>query len=119
MTAPKVPSRQELETLAHDALAHLDGEALYVLEQSRRALWLAGWQAGVEAAKVELQEPLELCIKYLGCGDNSCLFVRSKGMSTNGGCRCCGHGGHRPFVPAALARLFKAVQALAEKEGGK
>lgn len=24
----------------------------------------------------------------LGCGDNSCYFVKPLGMATNGGCRC-------------------------------
>lgn len=24
----------------------------------------------------------------LGCGDNSCKYVRPTGMATNGGCRC-------------------------------
>lgn len=23
-----------------------------------------------------------------GCGDNSCEFVKARGMATNGGCRC-------------------------------
>jgi len=29
-----------------------------------------------------------------GCGDNSCFFEKSKGMSTNGGCRCRPHTWH-------------------------
>jgi len=60
-----------------------------------------------------LDEALETCAQYLGCGDNSCLFVKPRGMATNGGCRC----KDRPFVIAALARLYKAV--LAEKETKK
>lgn len=27
-------------------------------------------------------------ITHYGCGDNSCLFNKPKGMATNGGCRC-------------------------------
>lgn len=27
-------------------------------------------------------------IHGLGCGDNSCRYIKSTGMSTNGGCRC-------------------------------
>lgn len=54
----------------------------------------------------ELNDALEKVSEYVGCGDNSCLFVRPRGMATNGGCRC----RDRPFVIAALAALFKAVK---------
>ena len=37
-----------------------------------------------------------------GCGDNSCLFVRPKGMATNGGCRCL----RQPGIGQKLAALL-------------
>lgn len=40
------------------------------------------WMSGVESLKG--REPAEL----VGCGDHSCVVTRSKGMGTNGGCRC-------------------------------
>ena len=73
----------------------------------------------------EMSEAVDTVTKHVGCGDNSCLFVKPTGMATNGGCRCCGRdGGHRPFVPAALARLYKATLKIrsclrAEKGVGK
>lgn len=27
-------------------------------------------------------------IPVVGCGDNSCMLVKPRGMATNGGCRC-------------------------------
>ena len=50
---------------------------------------------------------LEAVEKHVGCGDNSCRFVKPTGMATNGGCRC----GDRPFVMSALAKLYKVVKA--------
>lgn len=32
-----------------------------------------------------IEDPL---IHGLGCGDNSCRYVKPTGMATNGGCRC-------------------------------
>ena len=39
----------------------------------------------IEAAARALRDHL---LPLLGCGDNSCQFVKAKGMGTNGGCRC-------------------------------
>ena len=58
-------------------------------------------------------EAFTLARTYVGCGDNSCLFVKPSGMATNGGCRCVECGTGRPFVTAALAGIYKAVAALA------
>lgn len=54
----------------------------------------------------ELAEAFKLAKQYVGCGDNSCRFQKPKGMATNGGCRC----SDRPFVMAALAKLYKTVE---------
>lgn len=37
-----------------------------------------------------VERDFEAELRSLGCGDTSCLIVASKGMSTNGGCRCFG-----------------------------
>ena len=65
---------------------------------------------------VDLREAVKLADKYVGCGDNSCLFKKPEGMATNGGCRCVERGGGRPGVALALGRLFKAaLEAVKEK----
>ena len=51
----------------------------------------------------ELREAAALAGHYVGCGDNSCLFVKPKGMGTNGGCRC----SRRPGAIDALAKLYR------------
>lgn len=53
-----------------------------------------------------LAEAVKQVSKLVGCGDNSCLFIESKGMSTNGGCTC----RDKPFVMAALAQLYRAAR---------
>ncbi len=50
---------------------------------------------------------------FVGCGDNSCRFVKPSGVGTNGGCRCA----DKPFVMAALAALYKAALKEAELKG--
>lgn len=64
-----------------------------------------------------LREAYNLCTHYLGCGDNSCMFVKPRGMATNGGCRCLGRGEGKPGAAPALGRLFKAVEALLAAPG--
>jgi len=55
--------------------------------------------------------------QYAGCGDSGCRFVRPKGMSTNGGCRCLGRGGDaKPGLASSLARLYKAALAVTGEE---
>jgi hypothetical protein len=64
----------------------------------------------------ELKAAYELAAKSVGCGDNSCMFVKHTGMGTNGGCRCMGRsGGHMPGAPMAMAKLFKAVKEFIEE----
>jgi hypothetical protein len=65
--------------------------------------------APVDDARRLLAEAADLVAKYTGCGDNSCLFAKPKGMATNGGCQCIKHA--RPFVAAALAKLYRDVRA--------
>lgn len=43
----------------------------------------------------DLAVAAEALTSLLGCGDNSCLFVKPKGMATNGGCRCWEHLGDK------------------------
>lgn len=51
---------------------------------------------------------------YVGCADNSCMFIKPKGMATNGGCRCFRQ--HSPGL-STLAKLFRTVGSiLGEKE---
>jgi hypothetical protein len=57
----------------------------------------------------DLRDAYELAGNYLGCGDNSCVFVKPKGMATNGGCRCIEHA--RPGVHASLGRVFRMLGA--------
>lgn len=59
-------------------------------------------------AVTELIAALEVAEKYVGCGDNSCVFVKAKGMGTNGGCRCIESA--RPGVHPALGQLFRVVK---------
>lgn len=60
----------------------------------------------------ELRAAVELADKYVGCGDSACMFARPKGMATNGGCQCVGRGNHKPGVPLALAKVYKAAKRL-------
>lgn len=53
---------------------------------------------------------VELVAKYTGCGDNSCLFSKPTGPGTNGGCQCIKLA--RPFVAAALAKLYRDARGL-------
>lgn len=57
----------------------------------------------------DLTEAVATVRKYVGCGDNSCLFEKPSGPGTNGGCQCITHA--RPFVAAALARLYKLASS--------
>lgn len=54
---------------------------------------------------------------YLGCGDNSCLFIKPRGMATNGGCRCIEDA--KPGVRPTLGRLFRAAHVTGAKNEGK
>ena len=48
--------------------------------------------------------------RLMGCGDNSCRFVKPMGMATNGGCRCLVKD-YKPGQVPSLANLVKAVRA--------
>lgn len=48
----------------------------------------------------------------LGCGDNSCLFIKPRGMATNGGCRCL----NAPGVSRTLSNLYKAALQVVEPD---
>lgn len=52
----------------------------------------------------------------LGCGDNSCKYVKPAGMATNGGCRCARNHGDKVerFLLRNIARLFFEMQTLEE-----
>jgi hypothetical protein len=64
--------------------------------------------------EVDVIEAVNSAAALVGCGDSLCLFVRPRGMATNGGCQCL----RRPFVGASLARLFKAaVKAVGFEQG--
>lgn len=85
--------------------------------------------AHLEAKLARAVEAWHLVDKYVGCGDNSCMFKKAEdgkklasalppldallpkpsGMATNGGCRCVERGGGRPGVAASLAKLYKAL----------
>jgi hypothetical protein len=56
----------------------------------------------------KLREAVERCANHLGCGDNSCVFVKPTGMATNGGCRCIEHA--RPGVHPSLGYLFRVAK---------
>ena len=58
----------------------------------------------------EIVEATALASQYVGCGDNSCLFVKPSGMATNGSCRCVERGNGRPGVASSLGRLYKACE---------
>lgn len=53
----------------------------------------------------KLKELFELVNKHIGCGDNSCMFEKPKGMATNGGCSCLERG----FEKHAMSLLYKEV----------
>jgi hypothetical protein len=65
---------------------------------------------------VELAQAVALTSEYVGCGDNSCLFVKPQGMATNGGCRCIERGSGRPGVAPALGKLYKAALAAVKEK---
>lgn len=49
----------------------------------------------------------------LDCGDNSCLFAKSKGgMRTNGGCRCLSNAGFSKSAHGALREMLPEVLRL-------
>lgn len=54
-------------------------------------------------------EAVSTAESYAGCGDNSCLFVKPKGMATNGGCRCVDRGCGRPGLTPALGKLYRVA----------
>lgn len=59
----------------------------------------------------KLEAAVEQVEKYVGCGDSSCMFVRPKGMHTNGGCRC----KYKPGVFPSLAKLYKLAKAMTQR----
>lgn len=42
----------------------------------------------LQAANEYRDKCLRDLVDALGCGDNSCIFRKPRGMATNGGCRC-------------------------------
>ncbi len=79
---------------------------------------LAEAYAAILAELEALRPAVETAAKYVGegCGDNSCIFERPRGMATNGGCRCVER---RPGVRHALAKLYKATKAAVERLGDR
>ncbi|MFA4971513.1 MAG: hypothetical protein WC683_02790 [bacterium] len=79
--------------------------------------WRLGWTLAATLAKdapvrgedARLVEAVAAVTARAGCGDNSCMFITPHGMATNGGCRCCGRGDHKPGLPMALAQLYKVA----------
>lgn len=63
----------------------------------------------------KLREAVNLATKYVGCGDTSCLFVKTKGMGTNGGCSCLDRY-NKPGIKPALANLYKIALATVENK---
>lgn len=54
-------------------------------------------------------------IHGLGCGDNSCRYVKPTGMATNGGCRCARNHGDQ--VERFLLRNYhQACQQILDLE---
>jgi hypothetical protein len=51
-------------------------------------------------------------IHGLGCGDNSCKYVKPSGMATNGGCRCAQNNSRNVerFLLRNIAKLHQQVQ---------
>jgi len=103
-------------------LAMLD--AAFSVHTSRRALNATAGRDLAERTKSDaaaIREALDAAVcsvrKVVGCGDNSCLFVKPKGMATNGGCRCL--DGHRPFATQAVAQLYKASIAVLDGSAGR
>lgn len=50
-------------------------------------------------------------IHGLGCGDNSCKYIKPSGMATNGGCRCARNHGDRVerFLLRNIAKLLNEI----------
>ncbi len=88
-----------------DTWGGLEGEAA---DRARAALSPRAPVADAGEVAAALIAAVKASAEFVGCGDSSCLFVRPRGMATNGGCRC--H--NRSLVLASLARLFKAACAL-------
>jgi len=72
-----------------------------------------------------LEDP---AIHGLGCGDNSCKYIKPTGMATNGGCRCSRNRGEHVerFLLRNLAKvveenknLNEEIRALAEEAAGE
>jgi hypothetical protein len=64
------------------------------------------------AALESLRLVVNVVDRYVGCGDNSCMFGSGpKGMGTNGGCRCLEHGP----TASRLVLLYRAVKAATQK----
>ena len=62
---------------------------------------------------LKIIDALALIERYAGCGDNSCMFIKPKGMATNGGCRCFERVSdtRQRLLAQALALLYREVKA--------
>ncbi len=64
------------------------------------------------------REELEALMEELGCGDNSCIYRRPRGMATNGG--CCSLMDSPARARRELQRVVAAVRRLlAESQSGE
>jgi hypothetical protein len=93
-----------------DTWGGLEGEAA---DRARAAIYPLAPVADASEVAAALIAAVKASAELVGCGDSLCLFVRPSGMATNGGCQCL----RRPFVGAALARLFKAASAIGAAGG--
>ena len=62
-------------------------------------------------------QAVEALSEDVGCGDNSCSFIKPKGMATNGGCRCYVYEdlARKPLFRPELALLYKTAMNLRKK----
>lgn len=49
---------------------------------------------------------------FKGCGDNSCLVKKPKGMATNGGCRCMQNRTNNQILWARVSQVDMILEKL-------
>jgi hypothetical protein len=74
---------------------------------------LTAWGCALDS--VRARQPVEL--QGVGCGDNSCLVERPRGMATNGGCHCEPRA-LRLAVMAYRTECDRLTALLADAQGG-